>query len=263
MGAQNRSSQKDDKRKLGQTALDAELASQLREVSRLLVRVLKSMRFSNSQIIAAVSNACETERPKPVRRPTAGRGELWGNVLCRWMEDPRYVDDFGQPKVIPVRGHSGSFATLVSETLPDADPQECLEGLIKMNSVVRIGSSRVRLRSSTTIYSGNDSTFVEGVLLSVRELLRTVASNLLATRTADRPRLFQRGVTGVEISRDDFDILLRMVTTHGMSLLELFNAWVNQHASKSASTKQRSQTSNVQPYIGIYISSGKDGRSPK
>jgi Family of unknown function (DUF6502) len=263
MGAQKRSSQKDEKLKAGQSALEAELASQLQEVSRLLVRVLKAMRFSNSQIISAVSNACELERPKPVRRPTAGRGELWGNVLCRWMEDPRFVDDFGQPKLIPVKGHSCSFATLVRETLPDADVQECLEGLIKMNSVVRMGSSRVRLRSSTTIYSGNDATFVEGVLLSVRELLRTVAWNLLATRNADQPRLFQRGVTGVEISKDDFDVLLRMVTTHGMSLLELFNAWVNQHAVKAATTKQRSQTSNVQPYIGIYLSSGKDAKSPK
>ena len=234
--------------------LNAELESQVSEVTRLLVRILKSMRFTDAQITSAIQTACDTERPSPVRYPTAGRGELWGNVLCRWMEDPKFVDESGQPRVIPVSGSDISFATLVRHAIPGGDVKECLEGLLKMRSIARIGAKRVRLRSPATIYSTTSATFVEGVLLSVRELLRTVSWNLSEQSRSGRPRLFQRGVTGIEITENDMDDLMLMVNTHGMNLLESVNAWANQRAIQPKQRDQIRKLRTVQPYVGIYLS---------
>jgi hypothetical protein len=227
------------------------------EVSQLLVRILKSMRFSDGQIVAAIKSACETEKPALVRYPTAGRGELWGNVLCRWMEDPKFVDESGQPRIIPVSGSPVSFTALVKQVIPGGDAKECLDGLLKMRSVARIGSRRVRLRSSVTIYSTNGATFVEGILLSIRELLRTVAWNLSEQNKSGKPPLFQRGVTGVEIAEDDLEDLLRMVNTHGMNLLETFNGWVIQRAELLKRRKLARKPRAIQPYVGVYLSRGR------
>ena len=234
--------------------LHAELESQVSDVTRLLVRILKAMRFTDAQITSAIQTACDTERPPPVRYPTAGRGELWGNVLCRWMEDPKFVDESGQPRVIPVSGSAISFATLVKQAIPGADARVCLDGLLKMRSIARIGSKRVRLRSPATIYSTTSVTFVEGVLLSVRELLRTVSWNLSDQSRSGEPRLFQRGVTGVEIAENDMNDLLRMVNAHGMNLLESVNAWANQRAIQPKQRDQIRKLRTVQPYVGIYLS---------
>ena len=237
--------------------LSAELENQASEVTRLLVRILKAMRFTDTQITSAIQAACDTEKPPLVRYPTAGRGELWGNVLCRWMEDPKFVDESGQPRVIPVSGSAISFATLVKQAIPGADVKECLDGLLKMRSIARIGPKRVRLRSPATIYSTTSVTFVEGVLLSVRELLRTVSWNLSEQSRSGEPRLFQRGVTGVDIAEDDMDALLRMVNTHGMNLLESVNAWANQRAIQAKPRNQNRKIRTIQPYVGIYLSRGQ------
>jgi hypothetical protein len=232
------------------------LDAQLVEVTSLLVRILKAMRFSDARVLAAVERACEKESPPSVPRPTPGRGDLWTNVLCRWMEDPRFVDEEGQPKAIPIAGSPTSFTSLVKETLPGADVRACLDGLIKMNSIIRVPPSRVRLRNSHAVYSATSTTFVESVLLSVHELLRTVAWNLIEQPQSGKPKLFQRGVAGVEIFEDDMEELLRMLTTQGMALLEFFNGWVNQRAVECRRSEQSPSREKVRPYIGIYISRG-------
>jgi hypothetical protein len=126
-----------------------------------------------------------------------------------------------------------------------------------MRSVARIGAKQVRLRSSATIYSAGGATFVEGVLLSVRELLRTVSWNLSEQSQSGKPPLFQRGVTGIEIPEKDMDDLLRMVNTHGMNLLESFNGWANQRALLFKQRKLKPKLRTVQPYVGIYLSRGR------
>ena len=240
--------------KLSRSRLRTELESQLSEVTHLLVRILKAMRFTDLEIVSTIKLACDKERPPMVRFPTAGRGELWGNVLCRWMEDPRFVDESGQPKVIPISGSDISFAALVKQEAPGEAVKECLNGLIKMRSIVRIGPRRIRLRTSATIYSGYGATFVEGVLLSIRELLRTVSWNLIEQSKSGEPRLFQRGVTGVEITERDMDDLVRMVNVHGMTLLESFNGWANQRALVAKRSGPVRRKAMVQPYVGIYVS---------
>jgi len=238
--------------------LSSELEAQISEVTRLLVRILKAMRFTDAQITSAIQLACEVERPRPVRSPTAGKGELWGNVLCQWMEDPKFVDESGQPRVIPIAGPTISFSSLVQQSLPGANVKECLDGLIKMGSVVRMSPRKVRLRSPVTIYSASGVTFVEGILLSVRELLRTVSWNLIEQSGSGEARLFQRGVAGVEITEADFDDLLRMVQLHGMNLLESFNGWANQRAALAKRSRKNPKPKMVRPYIGIYLSRGED-----
>ena len=235
--------------------INTELDDQLSEVTRLLVRILKAMRFTDSQITSAIRTACNTEKPRLVRFPTAGKGELWGNVLCRWMENPKFVDEFGRPRVIPISGSTISFAALVKQAIPGADAKECLDGLLKMRSVVRIGPKQVRLRSPATIYSAAGATFVEGILLSVRELLRTVSWNLIEQSRSGEAPLFQRGVTGVEITEDDMHALSHMVNIHGMNLLESVNAWANQKTMRAKQLKQKLPT--VRPYVGIYVSRGR------
>jgi hypothetical protein len=56
------------------------------------------------------------------------------------------------------------------------------------------------------------------------------------------------------------DDLSRMVNTHGMNLLELFNAWANQK-TMHVEQRKKPKTRTVQPYVGIFLSRGNAKRT--
>ncbi len=247
---------KNNSRKNDRPAWRGELERSVQEAAGLFVRVLKALHLTNAEVISAIAQACESQDPPAVPNPSAGDGFLLGNVLRRWMDDPTFVDEHGQPKRLPIQGRGVTFAQLVRETLPDMTVEQCLDGLIKMKAVARSGASHVRLRNSATLYSGDGATYVTDALVPITELLRTVSWNLTEQIHLREQGVFQRGLTGVELPEQDLDELHRMVAVHGMSLLETLDAWANERA-RVARQGGRRQQRWVKPYVGVYASIGR------
>jgi hypothetical protein len=113
------------------------------------------------------------------------------HVLSHWYTDEHYTDAQGAPRPLPLQGRGPSLTALIERVYPGGDPTRVVHALL--------GTRAVRERDGSFEPLARNVLFIERTharrhgLLSVLELLRTVARNCSTSRRGP-PLLHQTAI---------------------------------------------------------------------
>jgi Family of unknown function (DUF6502) len=105
------------------------------------IRILARCGARPADIIRAVRSAAEQVPPNWVARARrmTHYNEGAGHVLTAWFCETAYLDPFGKPRALPLKGPSRSVAALVKSVDPRFDVREVLSYLMRTGAVRRQG----------------------------------------------------------------------------------------------------------------------------
>lgn len=144
-------------------------------------------------------------------------------VMARWLSDPRYIDEFSQPRVIRLTGRGPTFKRLVQEVgLGDLTVATMLKELIRVGCVVE-EKGRYRAVSATYIPLTDDPKMIDIAGHALRQMSWTVVQNLVTKNRDDR--FFQRRVITDDLPKADRVVFRKKAEHEAEQLLVRLNEW--------------------------------------
>jgi hypothetical protein len=146
--------------------------------------------------------------------PATGRHRA-DRVLSGWWTDPAFLDDAGQPRVLPLRGKRRSFATLVERYSGEPRVQTILDELLRARAARLTTDGDIEVLSRTFVTARWDTDEVTALGERVREQIDTLTWNL---RNPTRPR-YAQSVIAPRLHAREAPRLLRLVGEQADALL--------------------------------------------
>jgi Family of unknown function (DUF6502) len=174
-----------------------------------------------------------------------------GELLTAWHQDTEYLDDFGSPATIKMRGSRRSFRRLAEITVPDMDPKILLSELEHIGAVTidPVGNIRVHMRS-LPVYEDKQLA-IQHTLMSLDSFIRTLRHNLNSA-VSNSDQLFHRVAWNGDFDALEIPTLKIRVKRQGQNFLESCDNWMTRR-NKSSAHKPRTRKKPVQVFIGVYL----------
>ncbi|MBL4711768.1 MAG: hypothetical protein JKX75_04615 [Gammaproteobacteria bacterium] len=146
-------------------------------------------------------------------------------VISGWVNDKRFIDDFGKTKILPVDGDEHAFSVLVKEFSGDITTKAMLDLLIAADCVVKDGNNLELVKQAYV--PGNDSGEIIRILgVDTNELINTIDYNLTIDEQNKR---YQRKVSTAVLDKDAIAEFKLLANKQSQVLLEELDAWLSQH----------------------------------
>jgi hypothetical protein len=147
-------------------------------------------------------------------------------LIAKWGDDPRYLDEAGKPAVLSIRGGKFDFASLAKKYFPNKDLQEVLEFGCETNAIGRISKTKVARINDYVAFSGNSLLILAHSVQSVRRFLSTANFNrqdrvALALNEGRADRTSAR-----EISARDLSKFMGVMRPQLSDLVDMSNRWL-------------------------------------
>lgn len=166
------------------------------------------------------------ERPHPLSDASLDAPNPAARVITAWLNDPRFHDAEGCPKVLRVEDASGageSFTTLAKEYSSDVPVRALLDELLRLDALVREGDwVRLVVNAYVPIADMRENLRIFGT--AAADLLKTMDHNI--GREAPGPYL-QRTVS-YSVSSENLAIIRRRCRQEGEALLLQINEWLSE-----------------------------------
>ena len=155
-------------------------------------------------------------------------------VIGGWINDPRYSDKDGVPKVLSIDSSEPSFASLVKKYSGDIPTKAMLNVLLSAGTVKKDEAGKLSLSNQAYIPSNDPADKLNILGTDVSELITTIDYNITSPETDLR---FQRKVSNPNVRPEAMDAFRKMSREKSQSLLEEFDEWlyaneVNQESNK-------------------------------
>ncbi len=160
----------------------------------------------------------------------------YGRVLTYWQHEPGYVDERGRARALTLTGRSGSFASLVRQSLPTAHAPDVLAVLRRHGLVSTASKGRVRMLATEFLpRRAQRAQFLGYALSSLEGVCDTCYHNLTTRAPQKHTRLLQRTAVSerFDMSRiAEYDAFLR---TSADAFLAKHDAWLKRREVKPGS----------------------------
>lgn len=156
----------------------------------------------------------------------AARYHRAARVVTGWIREPRFLDQEGEPRVLPIEGETPSFHALVKDFAGDVPPRAVLDELLRAGTVERTDDERVRLLQRAYLPRQSAAEKLEVLGTDVGGLIDTIAHNLDHEGDAAR---FQRKVYYDNLPSEALPELRALTAEHGQALLETLDKWMAKH----------------------------------
>lgn len=185
--------------------------------------------------------------------PPRGPVNRAAQVIGGWLSDAEFLEQ-GQPRLLPLKGDSGSFEALVARYSGDLTARAILDELVRVGAVSKIGKTTVKLNSLGYIPAASDPEKIEIFTTHVADLLNTISHNL--TSTPDDAR-FQRQVTYQDVPHSIIDEFQKYSQEKSLALLIEFNQWLADR-TQNANSAHDEPTGRIG--VGIYFLRNNNGK---
>lgn len=188
-------------------AAHAELSASGRRISDSAISIVSGVHRKDVR-------ALTSEGSLPPRVPDRVLS-LASEVMARWVNDPRYIDQDGLPRALPLRNGNAtcndgagepSFEQLTQSVSRDFHSRAVLEELSRLG-VVDVTADVVRLRVE---HSTADRTFIETMAYlagNVYDHLAAIEGNLSALQSGDRPPFLEHSMVADELGPESIHAL--------------------------------------------------------
>jgi hypothetical protein len=160
----------------------------------------------------------------------------YGRVLTFWQHEPGYIDERGRARALTLTGRSGSFASLVRQSLPNARSPDVLAVLRRHGLVGTAPEGRVRMLSTEFLpRRAQQAQFLGYALSSLEGVCDTCYHNLTTRDPQKHRRRLQRTAVSerFDMSRlAEYDAFLRASAD---AFLVKHDAWLKRREVKAGS----------------------------
>ncbi len=234
---------------LGAPQLLDERAIVIDNLARDLSVLFKELRINNR---ISISRATTRGARREVDfRNAPAHAHAIGELLTIWHQDPKYLDNLGNPIPLRMNGRTKSFRILARKSAPKLSPTYLLDELTKLG-VLTIDARGVIQAKSRSLPIYNDAELASlHTLRTLRGFIATLNHNLRSgPESADQ--LFHRIACNRNLDKTNIPRLRIWLQRHGQNLLESADNWMNSHARLNRA-KRPSKGSPSQVSIGIYL----------
>jgi len=153
------------------------------------------------------------------------------DILKEWFTNPRFTNDRGLPAVLPIANEKRSFEALVRAVAPGADPIEALAVLTKTDTVVKVGSTKVRAKSRVFNTSNSDALNAIRMFCVVDALLNMVEKNVkLRARERFDNGFYERVATNRAVDARNIANFRRFLREQGDDFMQTVDDWLTAHS---------------------------------
>lgn len=170
-------------------------------------------------------------------------------VIQGWVNDEEYLDEQGEPRVLPFRGKHGSFEELVRRYSGDMSCFAMLDEMKRIDMVSVEKEDAVRLLNKVYIPHSDEQQKIQLLGVDVSLLINTIEHNLTARDTSDLH--YQRKVSYNKIPESVLPEFRRFVNQDAQKLLVRFNSWLSAR-DRDSNPSATGTGRNLQAGVGMY-----------
>ena len=173
-------------------------------------------------------------------------------ILKEWFTNPRFTDPTGMPAALPLGGGRRSFAALVRQVAPGSDPVEALTVLTRTQTVVRVGSHKVRARSRVFNTSNSNSLNAIRMFCVIDAMLTMVEKNVdLGERDRFNNGFYERAATNRAVDVACIAEFRRFLREQGDDFMQTVDDWLSSHSVHPRPGRRKGRTCRVG--TGVYM----------
>ena len=167
-------------------------------------------------------------------------------VVNGWLNDTEFLDQDGEPEVLPLQGETGSFAALVARYSGDITLGAVVDELERIGVVNRPDKESVRLVSYGYIPANSELEKIEVLSICAADLLGSTVHNLEHGHEDAR---FQRQVVYRRVPEEAAKKFRELSDKKSAELLQYYNRWLGENKNQPPSVTGKS-VSRIG--VGIY-----------
>ncbi len=209
-----------------------------RVLLRRVFRIMRGCGFSESELREmAITAVNEVEKIPDAQRSmvTAREAMTCCDVVLSWRRNCSYLDGDGAPLPLALNASKHSFANLVTDSAPGADPAAVLTTMIELGVARKVNEDTVELISNSVVTcSGQDGLAVAGecVLEHVCGFLGSVEFNVFDKPSRDKGR-FERACYA-SVPKELVPVLQQLVSARGQDFVDVIDEWLTRRAERAS-----------------------------
>lgn len=170
---------------------------------------------------------------------------LIGQIVGRWMSDPRYLDGEA-PRALRRGAGDGSFDALVQGVSTDVGPRAVLEEMLRLQ-VVRVDGDRIELDTLGMVPRGDFAAMAEALGVNLRDHAAAACANLV-----DGRNLLEQAIYVDEISADSAQLLHEAATRSWRPVLTRVMRLAEKRVARDA-VKESEDRRQARVRFGVYF----------
>ena len=167
-----------------------------------------------------------TRLTQPDDHESADRYNRSMRVIGGWRRDAAYLDQRGNPVILPITGGGESFQKLVRRFSGDVPYRAVLDELVAEGTVKRLDDDRVKLLDRAYVPRAHEPVKLHILGVDTALLIDTIGHNLNPEH--DSPR-FQRKVLYDNLPDDALPVFKKLSAKASQRLLEKLDQWLANH----------------------------------
>jgi hypothetical protein len=164
--------------------------------------------------------------PRPDITESIEKHNRAARVIAAWRREPEFLDNEGNPALLPMEGDGATFSELVKRFSGNVPPRAVLDELVHVAAVHQMADNTVRLLTRAYIPKDYDAHKINILGTDVKHLLSTINHNLHPDLITP---LFQRKVSYDNLPDDVLEKFHRHFSKKTQSLLESADNWLAEH----------------------------------
>jgi hypothetical protein len=148
-------------------------------------------------------------------------------VLAGWHLDADFLDEHGQPRVLPVTGDGATFAMLLKRYAGDIPTTALVKELVKAGSIERVDGRSYRVLRRYYMPRPMDGKSVERAGSVLADIVATVEHNL--SRSAGEPARFEGRAQNRYVDPRNLPAFRAFLEREGQGFLERVDDWLTAH----------------------------------
>ncbi len=237
------------RKKVSQPRLPPRLSGEIStdDLIRELLDLFDCLGLDSGQLVRRVSGVDRAQRNQVHNLPAS----VIGDLLTVWNQDSKYVDVYGDPMPIRMKGRIRSFSKLAQQCAPNMNENQLLLELKRLRAV-RVDKDGFihALSRSIPVYEDKRLAALH-TLGTLHGFIRTLRHNL-NSETSNSDQLFHRIAWNRQITAREVPRLKIWLKRHGQHFLESADNWMIRNARRSE-PKRRDGKDNAQVSIGLYL----------
>ena len=177
-------------------------------------------------------------------------------LLTSWHQDPKYLDQFGNPALIRLKGPRPSLTHLAQRAEVKINVSYLLSELERIGAVSVEKNNLIRVRMRSFPVYEDKRLAIQHTLTTLDGFITTLRHNLNST-PSNSHQLFHRIASTDDFDSRELPALKVRVKRHGQHLLESFDDWLMRKSiTKCRNLESHRKASTVS--IGVYLSVGRE-----
>jgi hypothetical protein len=166
------------------------------------------------------------QMPRPEDHASSESYNRAARVIAGWRRDTNFLDDHGEPAVLPMTDEGISFSELVKRYSGDVPARAILDELIRVRAVEQLEDDRVRLLARAYIPESSEADKLNILGTDVGYLIDTIDHNL---RSDTSGPFFQRKVAYDNLPEEVLPRFRELTGEKAQALLESLDRWLAKH----------------------------------